>query len=442
MTVEIAVMNKMGVALATDSAVTVGRQKIFNSANKLFMLSKFHPIGIMVYNNASFAGYPWEVLIKEYRSFLGATTFPFVSDYGEHFIEWVNSIVSFLPVAHLERLLFEYTLSIFREISKRIRYRADKLSEENLSTAEDWQDLVLKEIDRYYDQLLKEKELASVSKSPDSLVGKNFNEIVNTATETIFPAEHINEEILDKLRIVVIEHIRRERLCESFSGIVIAGYGTKQIFPSFVEYSVDGYFHGWLKHIMVSDARIDLSNPACIKAFAQRDMIHTFIEGSDPTYNRYLYYFVSSLLCEKFPDAILSSLGIENEFTRVQLERDLKEIGKGLTGEFRTQIEKYRQMQHISPVLDAVEFLPKDELAAAAETLVNFTSFKRRVSLNHETVGGPVDVAVISKGDGFVWIKRKHYFEAEFNNHFFKNYYNNEGEVTDERVIKPDETGS
>ncbi|HEY0631206.1 MAG TPA: hypothetical protein VGC98_04065 [Thermoleophilaceae bacterium] len=39
-----------------------------------------------------------------------------------------------------------------------------------------------------------------------------------------------------------------------------------------------------------------------------------------------------------------------------------------------------------------------------------------------ETVSGPIDVAVISAGDGFVWIKRKHYFEAERNPQFFVNY--------------------
>ena len=68
--------------------------------------------------------------------------------------------------------------------------------------------------------------------------------------------------------------------------------------------------------------------------------------------------------------------------------------------------------------------LPKDELAAMAESLVNLTVFKRKVSKTVETVGGPIDVAVISKGDGFIWVKRKHYFEAELNQHFFANYYN------------------
>jgi hypothetical protein len=45
------------------------------------------------------------------------------------------------------------------------------------------------------------------------------------------------------------------------------------------------------------------------------------------------------------------------------------------------------------------------------------------MSTETETVGGPVDVAVISKGDGFVWIKRKHYFRPELNPGFFSNYF-------------------
>lgn len=50
-----------------------------------------------------------------------------------------------------------------------------------------------------------------------------------------------------------------------------------------------------------------------------------------------------------------------------------------------------------------------------AEALVNLTKFRRRVTTARETVGGPIDVAVITKGDGFVWVKRKHYFEPEYN---------------------------
>jgi hypothetical protein len=55
--------------------------------------------------------------------------------------------------------------------------------------------------------------------------------------------------------------------------------------------------------------------------------------------------------------------------------------------------------------------------------LVSLTSFKQKVSMDTETVGGAVDVAVISKGDGFIWIKRKHYFKPELNARFFANYF-------------------
>jgi len=70
-----------------------------------------------------------------------------------------------------------------------------------------------------------------------------------------------------------------------------------------------------------------------------------------------------------------------------------------------------------------VSVLPKPELAIMAETLVNLISFKKQVSREEETVGGPIDVAIISKGDGFIWLKRKHYFNPELNHQFFTKYY-------------------
>ncbi len=57
MTAEVAVINRGGVALAADSAVTIdrgGTVKIFQTENKLFELSETKPIGLMIYNNTDF----------------------------------------------------------------------------------------------------------------------------------------------------------------------------------------------------------------------------------------------------------------------------------------------------------------------------------------------------------------------------------------------------
>jgi len=59
-----------------------------------------------------------------------------------------------------------------------------------------------------------------------------------------------------------------------------------------------------------------------------------------------------------------------------------------------------------------------------AESLIYLTYLKRRITFAEESVGGPVDVAIISKGDGFIWIKRKQYFDSKLNEHFIENYLN------------------
>jgi hypothetical protein len=94
MTAEVAILNTHGVALATDSAVTIsasGEKKVYNTANKLFMLSKHHPVGIMIYNKAEYMGIDWEIIIKEYRkSIIKKEPFDKLSGYAESFINYVN----------------------------------------------------------------------------------------------------------------------------------------------------------------------------------------------------------------------------------------------------------------------------------------------------------------------------------------------------------------
>ena len=135
---------------------------------------------------------------------------------------------------------------------------------------------------------------------------------------------------------------------------------------------------------------------ASIIPLAQTDMVSTFIMGVHPW----------------FEDI---------------LKRNIKDFDKISQAIFNEMRERFT-----NPILNIVASLPKDELADMAETLVSITSFMRRVSSDLETVGGPIDVAVISKKDGFIWIKRKHYFQPEKNHHFF----NRETSMTVHKSIK------
>lgn len=108
---------------------------------------------------------------------------------------------------------------------------------------------------------------------------------------------------------------------------------------------------------------------------------------------------------------------------RQQLVDDMSDANNEAINKFFNWFDEWRNEMSVQPIIRVVSMMPKDELAAMAESLVNLTSFRRKVTEEAETVGGPIDVAVISRGDGLVWIKRKHYFSPELNQQFFANYY-------------------
>ena len=138
-------------------------------------------------------------------------------------------------------------------------------------------------------------------------------------------------------------------------------------------------------------------------------MVALFMEGVNPAVSAFLVQYLRRMF-DRLPELIDDNKLAGSESTKKRTK------------------DKMKHMEHIDPVLSMVQVLPKDELAAMAEALVNLTAFKRRMTDELETVGGPIDVAVISKGDGLVWVKRKHYFPRELNEHFFANYFR---EITD-----------
>src|SRR4051794_39969807 len=100
MTAEITVMNRQAVALAADSAVsveTVTGGKVWQSAHKIFGLSRDHPVAVMIYGQAELLGLPWETLIKSYRDSMSSEGFSSVEDYADDLLAFIGRNKHFLP---------------------------------------------------------------------------------------------------------------------------------------------------------------------------------------------------------------------------------------------------------------------------------------------------------------------------------------------------------
>ncbi len=423
MTAEIAILNKTAVALAADSAITFGPQKIYNSGNKLFSLSVYRPVGIMVYGNAEFLGVPWETIIKMYRANLKKKKYDKLMDYANDFISFLENEDSMFWSAEIQLKYFQDTIqAYFKSIVVEINERVSLELEKNKLTVEQIGDLASASINEHYKSWQEATDLfPNVEEYINKIIEKYGNSIEQTRTN-VFQQLPLSADLSDILSKICGLIFCKQRFSESLSGIVIAGFGEKEIFPTAVEFRLETVMSGKLKYIQVQNVQASREQFAVIMPFAQQEMVKTFVEGIDPSYSGALHSYFSELI-NKYPKDILSVIPELTAARRTELLDKLGVAAKEVLSEFTQNTQNFSRNNYVNPILQAVSALPKDELASMAESLVNLTSFKRRVTLQAETVGGPIDVAVISKGDGFVWIKRKHYFKSELNQAFFSNYF-------------------
>lgn len=405
MTAEVAVMNKAAVALAADSAAT-GRHKIYNSVNKLFQLSEHRPVGIMIFGSAEIMGVPWETVIKVYRMHLGARSESTLEEYGQKFITWLTHNNNLFPPSEHEAYVARSSASILEDLFTQCKY----IPIPKGGTA----DGVLRDAvtQRFLTALVTHcRELHNLPPTFKSEIETKFGGMLEGMAREKFKKASPSAQTIEAIRNYCIECLSREFFID-YSGLVIAGFGEDDIFPNLVEYEIEGLaVTDFLKHRKKAEAKITFGMNVSISAFAQDEMVKSFMTGLHPFVNETLDAYLKEAL-SKYEEAILKNLRGKQ---KANLKGQLQKASEAFITEWGQQLQSHQRIRHIEPVIYAVENLPKDELAAMAESLVNLTVLKRRMSTDRETVGGPIDVAVISKGDGFIWIKRKHYFVKDLN---------------------------
>ena len=437
MTSEVVVMNRMAVALAADSAVTVrvgDATKVRESAVKLFMMSKRHPVGVMVYNNDSLLGIPWETIFKMFRRHLGDRGFESLGEYGEALIGYLDSNTSLFPPDIQDRFFLQALGRLFGEIEARARR---ELMERRLYMMGDEERTGELDDAEYAHQAIRDaldywrtKPAADYvdEATAREVVGRNSGQI-SELTREVFAGWRVHGRPAQQLYELAQHFIAKDHFSnEVVSGVVIAGFGEAEHFPVVQHFEIGGVYCNKVKARRHPLERVSQDRPSFVRAFAYREMVESFLDGVSPRVLRQLND--AEAWIREMPvvalDAVTGLEGRDKE-TAVELVREAsgrkaQEFARGVLG----RVQRRRM-----DIASAVDALTMKELARVASTLVSLSSFQQQMSLDRETVGGPVDVAVISKGDGFIWIERKHYFRSELNRHFFSNYDDTLAENTD-----------
>lgn len=425
MTAEIAVLNRQAIALAADSAVTVqsgDHSKVWQSANKIFGLSRHHAVGIMVFGSAEFMRIPWDTIIKLYRDQMSSTPFATLAEYRDDFLRFLCSEHGLFPPEEQEIFFGRNVAASFARLRSEIEDRVQSEIETNGSvTPERVAEVIDEEVRAWQETFERHDRLPHLpDKFGRSLVSQH-SKLLEAIRADIFQELPLSSGASRRLRTIAGLLFERNVFSSQVSGVVIAGFGRDEYFPSFIELTLEGVVGGELNYRDDGQTAVARDNPGSVRAFAQSDVVYAFMEGVDNQYQRLVEDAIERIL-EQYPKLIVDAVpGMKTE-TKNELKRDSGAAAKKSFDQLVKAMAEARRRYHWQPIVEVVSILPKDELAAMAESLVNLTSFRRKVSLQLETVGGPIDVAVISKGDGFVWIRRKNYFSIDLNPHFMARY--------------------
>lgn len=421
MTAIVGVLNRQGVAFAADSAATrkFGKEYRVNyHANKIFSLSKYHPVGVCVYNKLSFLGVPWETIFKMFRDELKDKNFKTLQEYIGSFWLFVKKNI----LNSFENDQKEY----FEEVAK--KYWDDVKS------------LALKDIggtltthlkSRYFleiERLLNEFKISYSSKQCIDFNGYDLKKFLKYGSKFIESTisidisdpecpKNLRKEFIESLYAIITNPKILYYPNDDYTGLVFWGYGDNDVYPGYIEQKVTHVFDKHVKYWTENCYSVSNKSTACIAPFAQTDVTNTFIRSVDEKL-RQEFIESSKRLIEQFRDEIVDNLRL------VSAPSALLDILIGIDCEkyknkYADGMKAYIDKNYINNLIETVAYLSKEDLADMADNLVRMTCLKRHITSELESVGGPVDVAVITKGDGFVWIKRKHYFDPDLNQHFF-----------------------
>lgn len=350
-TCEVAVMNKRGIALAADSAVTLGNgKKIYHTAEKLFSLAPSIPVAIMTFGAADMMNMPWETAIKIYAQKLGNRRFDTLDQHAKDFLSFLEGATSLFPPEDQKSHVEGAVRAVWSGLYK------DKLAERigtNAQTSETDKIAALAEIVHNDHKIWEEKysDLEGLGLDYGTRVVKAYEDVIAHVEKQVFEGMKLPRALKSDLRKTVSLMYGKQWFHPADdSGVVIAGMGESEPFPVLYEYRVGTVAAGKLRYAKVDEARVGAAD-AVVVPFAQRGTIDMIIGGIHPRLRGKLIDDVDRWMPH----------GPKNRKTADPERTDKRKK------EFTDYMRKEILQGYDQPFMGAVSALPRQDLAKMAE---------------------------------------------------------------------------
>lgn len=400
MTSQLILMNGFGVALASDSAMTFGENRTYETAEKVMPLPAPHPIAVLHSGAVNVHGMPYSVLVNEWATSLGSTRLRTVALYRQNFLSWLSDNHDWVSPKRSTDDFIGQLEALYRDVWDEIKKAVEGLDSSENSTQrclQIWQEKAAM-LSKW--PLLAHDEGDWTSSTYQALKGR-IDERREYWFDDIPMSDAINEQIdlVTRLYLERGHHLQRSELA-------FVGYGEKQLLPSYALVEISGFVNDSLLYKMTREQTapdLESGNFFAICPIGQSDAIDRFLLGVD--------YSTVDVATGAAMDVLIKyehGLDDDDEVDRSKpLTEDEVAIGDKIYSAIESAFRTWSFKNFKQPLFGAIAALPPASLATAARSLIEIQSLSQTITGEMGTVGGPIDVAVISRESSFQWVSHK-----------------------------------
>lgn len=399
----VTILNKSAVAVAADSALTHvcnnGKEKVWNTTRKVFQLIPGQPIGISTTGYAEFMEVPMDLIIGLYGKQSEGKSFGTVREYAQDFMDWLQNCTFLKSVEQQEDAFRFHMKNLFNEVEQTVKSRMEEHEEE--ATDELHNNIFMEYLHELIDIHKDAIRCANFEDYTLKQFKKELKQEFDNFQKKVLEREGLTDE---KIRPLFERFVYTFLLSENFIGgieVHFFGYGDDEIFPVDIKAEIHSFIDNRLLYYISKDADTG-EDGACLIPQGQTDIIRTFAWGISPAMMRTVRKLLKCAL-SAYQAAVFNCLDEIEVHCSLLEELDRDEFCQEAMDHLNKKIDENAS----DNFLDVVESYSPESLAQTAEDMVSVAELASRTSGDTESVQGPIDVAVITKVDGFVWKKRK-----------------------------------
>lgn len=405
MTSQVILGNGHGVAIASDSAVTFGNRRTYDTSEKIYAIKQPHSLAVLHAGNVTFHGMPYSTILDSYFHSLGDVQLMYVNDYVHSFRKFlVEELHTWCDVAQQNLDFLSALNDEFHRIWKRHKADEEELSEE--SALKIWQSEIARcELfeSHGFDSSWVDKWMQSIwttqANGWDGAEGQ-----IEYWFDDVPRSSEIDSAIKKFVRSSITHFYPMSD--ENSATLTFVGYGRKSMIPHSVQLEIFGALGD---SVMLREEEANISTRQengflLVELIGQTDAIHSFLRGYDKDLMAEAESALSQMFTQDDGESHENVALAEGNHVKEGKRYDVNE--QALEDALEKAFGGYAEKNKLASFRWTITGMPLASLVSTAKSLIDIQRLSLDIRGRLPTVGGPVKVATITKVGGFQWENR------------------------------------